>query len=1259
MIETPLKDRYQLGSELGRGGMGVVYRAHDSLLDRSVAVKLVAASALGSEGRSRLLREAQATASLNHPHIVAVYDAGLADGDGGGQSSAFIVMELIDGKPLSQYVVGGLNDALEIGRQIASALESAHGRGIIHRDLKPENILISSLSIGDADPPEIHVKLMDFGLARMTGRTNLTQEGTLMGTLAYLAPEIIQGQPATTKSDLYSFGILLYQLVTGRLPFDGETPVAVLSQHLNATAAPPSTYNPSSPVELDALILDLMHKDPAKRPASASEVYKTLSSLLQSQPSAGGAHMDPLNRLVRGRLVGREKEFAEAHELWQLALSSQGQTLLISGEPGIGKTSLVRELSTLVELTGGKSLVGACYSETSAPYAPFAQIAQRALHGSNGDLKLPEFVLAEMMNIAPELQLDYPDVKSNPPLDPQAGQQRLFDSIVILCQLLSQQQPLLLVLEDAHWADDGTLALLRRLVRRGRQQSMMILATYREVELDHNLPFNKVLMELQREGLAKRIKLTRLDRLATERLLNQLFSEEITPDFLEAIYTETEGNPFFIEEVCKALIESGELYFRDGNWQRPAMDRLAIPQSIRVAIQSRVEVLDTNLQEVLRLAAILGREFDFDTLELAGSWDEDFLIDALEQAERAQLIEELSSERGGTFAFVHALIPSTLVESLSGLRRRRMHRKAASVIEELRPGDWITLAYHYSQANVREKAQFYLMGSGDEAASHYAHDDAIRYYGQALDYISTEEERFELMKKRAAVFHLAADREKEWADIQEMLKIASMLDDDNKRIDALLAQADYHLETEHTRTNEPAHEAAKLARSLGDTIREARALYLSGQAGFFSGDYDSSRSDLETAAERFLKAGLAGEAAGSLHALALTLVSLGLTEKAIEIGLRALEISRKAGEKVHEASSLRRLAIAYHTEMRNEKALPYAEQALELHRQLGDRAEEANALNVLGIIFSFLHDPQRAARCFQESIALAEEIESSVGIQYAIFNSALYTAYDNQYEKALNLLTEQVEKYADHPDSWLVGMLHSVHAIFYHLLGLNDEAVESSEQATVLLEGMLSPGTEAGNLTFRSVFYAEAGQLEKARRCVEKAAEIASHANLGDSLDFYYTWLAKMHLVLNEELHTGLDAANEALAFSRKFSDYFTFIHSLNLKARFHLALGQQEQARRAIEELRPLMDIVYCNHRRQELLWTMYLERKTAGDERAAEELLQEAREYIDLIAGRIEDAGIRQSWLEKVPDNPKIIAEAEELGVRYPQQPREPASR
>ncbi|NIO68859.1 MAG: protein kinase, partial [Anaerolineae bacterium] len=667
MIGTLLSERYRLDAELGRGGMSIVYRARDTVLKRDVAIKVMSAAALGTEGRARLMHEAQSAAQLNHPNIVSVHDAGEADG------SPFIVMELVEGESLHDRRLEALDNVLAVARQICAALKHAHTNGIIHRDLKPENVLLA---------PDGTAKLMDFGLARSVA-SRLTSEGTIVGTVFYLAPELALGQDFDGRADLYALGVMLYELTTGQLPFMADDPVAVITQHLHAPAVPPRAKNDQIPPALDALILRLLSKDPQDRPGSAAEVLQILDAPdILDKEAAPAEELSVLERIGRGRLVGRKHELQEARALWNRALSGQGQMLLISGEPGIGKTRLVRELVTQAEVSGGRALVGTSYAEGGTPYAAFKQMIREVLRdGSDDGFDLPQFVLADLLTLAPELRPRYPDVPANPPVDPQAEQQRLFENLVIFYTALSDHVPLLLVLEDAHWADSGTLSLLRHLARHTRRQQVMIVATYREVELDEARPFHEVLLDLNRERLATRLKLPRLDREQTRELLAVLFAKEITSEFLDGIYRETEGNPFFIEEVCKALVESGKLYYEDGRWHRPSMEELGIPQSVRVAIQSRVRVLPTDAQETLRLAAVLGREFDFDTLAEASDQDEDTLIDGLESAEQAQLIEEVSAEEGVTFAFVHALIPTTLVESTRTLQRRRLHRRAAAAIE--------------------------------------------------------------------------------------------------------------------------------------------------------------------------------------------------------------------------------------------------------------------------------------------------------------------------------------------------------------------------------------------------------------------------------------------------------------------------------------------------------------------------------------------------------------------------------------------------
>jgi len=980
LIGLTLLNRYRIDAEIGRGGMGVVYRAHDTLLGRDVAVKVLSDAGLGTEGRARLLREAQAAAQLDHPNIVSVYDAGEIDsGTDLGETVPFIVMQLVAGKTLREAGPLSLSQIVEVARQVCDALDHAHAQGIVHRDIKPENIIVRG------SDERLIAKLMDFGLARSrnaSATTRLTQEGMVVGTVFYLAPEQALGQPVDGRADLYAFGVILYELTTGRLPFTGDDPLTVIAQHIHAAAPPPRTHNPEVPPAMEALILRLLSKRPGDRPGSASEVVEVLAAQQRAQsPTAlrlpegevtflftdiegstplwerdpegmrealarhdailheavaahGGqvfkvigdafqaAFADPaqataaalaaqralaaeawgatgplrvrmglhqglaeprgadyavthtlnrvarvmsaghggqvllslavaeavrdrlpegvslrdlgqhrlkglshaehllqvvardlpanfpplkstpvtaapggeatslIDRIVRGQLVGREAELAEALALWQRAVTGEvgeARALLVSGEPGVGKTRFVQEVIAQARGSGAAVLTGECYAEGSAPYAPVAQMIRQALEDlSPGGLDLPDFVLADLLTLAPGLRSRYPDIPPNSPLDPQTELERVYDNVVELCARLAARAPLLLFLDDAHWADPGTLFLLRHLARRRRTTQalralpLLIVMTYREVELHEARALHEVLLDLNRERLSARIKLARLSKAQTRDLLAAMFAEEITNDFLEGIYRETEGNPFFVEEVCKALVESGKLSFADGRWRRPSdMAEMEIPQSVRLAIQARVARLPGPAQDVLRLAAFLGREFDFETLlranepqapsagsgqvpsagsgqvPSAGSGQaEEALIEALEAAERAQLIEEVKGRGGEVYTFVHALIPATLRDAVSGRRRRRLHRQIAGVIETLRPNDDEALAHHFAAAEEADKAIEYSRRAAQRAEAVYAYDQAKQHLRAALDFTEGGEQpalRRELLEQLADI----------------------------------------------------------------------------------------------------------------------------------------------------------------------------------------------------------------------------------------------------------------------------------------------------------------------------------------------------------------------------------------------------------------------------------------------------------------------------------------------------------------------------
>ncbi|QTD99678.1 Stk1 family PASTA domain-containing Ser/Thr kinase [Streptomyces cyanogenus] len=288
-MEEPrrLGGRYELGQVLGRGGMAEVYLAHDTRLGRTVAVKTLRADlARDPSFQARFRREAQSAASLNHPAIVAVYDTGEDYID--GVSIPYIVMEYVDGSTLRELLHSGRKllpeRAMEMTIGILQGLEYAHRNGIVHRDIKPANVMLTRNG---------QVKVMDFGIARAMGDAGMTmtQTAAVIGTAQYLSPEQAKGEQVDARSDLYSTGCLLYELLTVRPPFVGDSPVAVAYQHVREEPQPPSVFDPEITPEMDAIVLKALVKDPNYRYQSADEMRADIEACLDGQPVAATAAM--------------------------------------------------------------------------------------------------------------------------------------------------------------------------------------------------------------------------------------------------------------------------------------------------------------------------------------------------------------------------------------------------------------------------------------------------------------------------------------------------------------------------------------------------------------------------------------------------------------------------------------------------------------------------------------------------------------------------------------------------------------------------------------------------------------------------------------------------------------------------------------------------------------------------------------------------------------------------------------------------------
>jgi len=728
--------RYQVKRFLGEGGKKKVYLAHDTTLDRDVAFALIKAEGLDETSRTRIQREAQAMGRLgSHPHIVTVFDLG------DEQGQPYMVTELMGGGDVEGAIEDAedhrlpLEQAVKIAQETCRGMEFAHSRGIVHRDLKPGNVWLTSDSIA---------KIGDFGLAVALDRSRLTTEGMMVGTVSYMPPEQAMGGDVTPRSDLYSLGAMLYEMVTGRPPFLGDDSVAIIGQHINTPPVSPSWHNRQCPRPLEALILRLLAKNPSERPESAADVSSALDAIDLAvnveEPAAGVDEAHALDSLAGGVFVGRQQEMGELKGCLEDALSGRGRLVMLVGEPGIGKTRTAQELATYAGLRGAQVLWGRSYEEQGVPpYWPWVQAIRSYARERDPDQLRSEMGsgAADIAEMVSDIRERLPDLPPPPNLEPEQARFRLFDSITAFLKTASQRQPLVLVLDDLHWADQPSLALLQFVARELGGTRLLLIGTYRDMELSRQHPLAEALGELTRERLFQRVLLRGLSEQDVVRFIDVATGAAPPRGLVSAVYTQTEGNPLFVTEVVRLLVQEKELTAEsvgDGDsW------KVRIPEGVREVIGRRLNRLTQRCNDTLTVASVIGREFELSQLgRLVEDMSEDRLLEVVEEAQAARVIEELP-QTVGHYQFTHALTQETLAAELSTTRRVRLHARIGETLEELYGANAeahaAELAHHFSEAQTvlgAEKLVHYSLIAGQRALAARAYEEASLHFQRGL-----------------------------------------------------------------------------------------------------------------------------------------------------------------------------------------------------------------------------------------------------------------------------------------------------------------------------------------------------------------------------------------------------------------------------------------------------------------------------------------------------------------------------------------------
>ncbi|KPJ73114.1 hypothetical protein AMJ52_04325 [candidate division TA06 bacterium DG_78] len=1135
-------NRYKILKKQGAGATGKVYKVKDLRDQRIMALKMLSREETSSEEIQRFKREFKLLTRLHHPNLCSVYDFGvLKDG------RSYFTMEYVDGKNIFQAAGGASRATLCTWIvQLCRVLEYIHAKGLIHFDIKPSNVLIAKgiefrsegtrILAGQSARGKKHyalssvhcAKLMDFGLA---GEQRIKGGAFIKGTFPYIAPEVVKGLAVDHRADIYSLGVLLYEVLTRKhfKAAEKESFASILKQQDYYSESVTKIID-DIPHELGRMLVRLITVEPAMRFSRANEIIKEINRLtglrfaLETEKTLEGY-------LLSSRFVDREKEMQLLTSSYERARRGKGNVVLVIGEAGIGKSRLVREFKITTQLQRSHAFLGYAYRDKLGALDPFYYVFSELINYIKPTSRLKSS-LAILFKIFPDLADGH--LNKNLPilatLDPKQEKLRNFEALSeLIYSVAADLGEIIILLEDLHWADDLSLQFLEYLGRNLIGKNIFICATCREEGLKERASFKRMISSLKNQGCLNQVVL----RSLTLRSLHEFIDSTITSTsnssaLVRYLMEKTNGNPFFVEEIMRTLLKIKGVCIGE-KLEIDSIKKFSVPKTIEDTVLKRIEDLDRTPREIVKVAAVFLRGFTYEVIKKLMKLDDTELSRALWELRRRQILVE----RGVIYLFSHATLREVLHKQLSNREKKELNYRIGEVLEtdnmkNLEPVIE-DVAYYFINAQDHKRGVEYGLRAAEKSSSRYANEQAIQFYKSVLGLLNNKnlKMRFDVLQKLAYIETLIGCYNDAIKSYSKALNLKTGTIDEKIKIYGKLA---YVYESSGNWSG-----ALQMYRKALGFLKQVKSRRMKASLGaefniklcrsyLMLGNYEKAHK-FNVRTFKFLKnikgkeaIRLKGSVYGSIGDVEFYMSEYGRGsyDKAISYYKQAYKYYKRADNDFGVAAVLNNLGISYQLKFDYQKASVYYQKSIKVSERIGEQQGVSIRLLNLGNILKERGYYLKALTCFQKALAISKKIGTPLitgGVLLELGNCYLalcnYSEAETSTKQALKILDEI---------GWTEKKIFALMVLgdINHSKGDYTVSLEYHRKALKITRESGQQRAAGRVLVLMSFTFLEIGEISRAKRYGRDALKIAAAFALQDVEIECYTTFCQIHLMMHD-----------------------------------------------------------------------------------------------------------------------------------------------